>query len=280
MRGGIEENGYHLRDRGDDILSYSDRKERIHILTLDNVLGKDIYERIHSDPRMKHYHLLGPEQISIKKRLAEIENMAKDTVSSRVLVIDVRSKTLPLLKQTYNKIIGYNRRDLNALCYAVLIGDGPMNLFGAGKTLNVFVSYLAIYRVDFHPAVFFYDPFLHYEPDELQLRGIDDKFQLPEKIPRRLVKYFKSGQDIRVETIRRFFRATNKDEAIRKKRLKTLKGVYQKRIAKQFPHHKDNWEKWLSKKGVRLASEKLHLYPLFFEDWVYELMQKAAKRRI
>jgi len=29
-----------------------------------------------------------------------------------------------------------------------------------------------------------------------------------------------------------------------------------------------------------LASEKMHLYPFFFEDWVYELTQKAKQRQL
>ena len=29
--------------------------------------------------------------------------------------------------------------------------------------------------------------------------------------------------------------------------------------------------------GASLATEKLNLYPLFFEDWVYRLMKKAQE---
>jgi hypothetical protein len=35
-----------------DILSHPGRKSKIHIITLDNVLACDVYERIHYDARM------------------------------------------------------------------------------------------------------------------------------------------------------------------------------------------------------------------------------------
>jgi hypothetical protein len=226
---------------------------------------------------MKHYKLIRPQETAIRDTIAEIDGMARDTVSSRLLIIDVRRATLPKLQRPYNKVVGYNRRDLNKLCHIILIGDGPWDLFHAGKTLNVFVPHLAAHRVDFHPAVFFYDPLLHYESDEIERAGVDDRFVLPDKIPRRLVPYFKKEQDIRVDKIRRYFRATGKTDEVSKKRLRRLRSVYKKRIAEQFPHHKDQLKAWLSKEGIRLASEKLHLYPLFFEDWVYDLMKKATQ---
>ena len=271
------EDNNRLKDTIPDILSYPRRRNNIHILTLDPILATDVYERIHHDPRMKNYQLIRPQDKGIRDTVIEIDSMARDTVSSRLLIIDVRRATLPKLQRAYNKIVGYNRRDLNILCYIILIGDGPWDLFHAGKTLDVFVPHVASHRVDFHPAVFYYDPFLHYERDEIELRGIDDKFMLPDKIPRRLVTYFKKDQDIRVDKIRRYFRAADKDDEVRKKRQRRLRSLYKKRIAEQFPHHKGQLKTWLSRKGIRLASEKLHLYPLFFEDWVYNLMQKAAK---
>jgi len=265
---------------GLDILSHPNRTDRIHILTLDNILAIDVYERIHCDPRMKYCQLVRPQKTQIKETVAEIDSMARDTISSRVLIIDVRKRTLTMLQKAYNKIVGYNRRDFNKLCYTILIGDGPVNLFQAGKSLDVFVSHLSSHRVDYHPAVFFYDPFLHYEPDEIRHRAIDDEFILPDKLPRRLAPYFKGQNDVTVSNVRRFFRATGRTEQVRKERLEILRGLYRERIAEQFPHHKDQLKAWLSRGGIRLASEKLHLYPLFFEDWVYDLIEKAAQRQI
>ncbi len=268
---------YHIEDTEQDILSHSKRADWIHILSLDPILATDVYERIHNDPRMKNYRLHRPRKTEIRDTAEEIEAMARDTVLSRLLIIDVRKEALPKLRTAYNKIVGYNRRDLNRLCFIILIGDGPWNLFWAGKTLDVFVPYLSEHRVDFHPAVFFYDPFLHYERGEIVRGAIDDKFVLPDKIPGRLIPYFKKDEYIRVDKIRRYFRAIDKPDEVRKKRLKRLRSLYKKRIAEQFPHHKDQLKAWLSKKGIRLASEKMHLYPLFFEDWVYELTQRAKQ---
>ena len=270
---------YQVEDEGLDILSHSGRGNTIHILSLDPALATDVYERIHHDPRMKHAQLIKPQQTVIKEAVDEIEGMVKETVYSRLLIVDVRRETLPKLRRAYNTVVGYNRRDLNKLCYIILIGDGPFNLFWEGKTLDVFVPFLASHRVDFHPAAFFFDPFLHYERDEIERGALDDEFVLPDKIPKRLISFFKEDQDIRVDKIRRYFRAIDKDEEIRKKRHRRLRSLYKKRIAEQFPRDKEQLRTWLGKKGLRLASERMHLYPLYFEDWVYDLMQKAIEAK-
>jgi hypothetical protein len=268
---------YNINDTEQDILSHSDRADQIHILSLDPILATDVYERIHNDSRMKNYRLLRPQKTEIRDTVEEIEAMALDTVLSRLLIIDVRKETLPKLRTAYNKIVGYNRRDLNKLCFIILIGDGPVNLFWEGKTLDVFVPYLSAHRVDFHPAAFFYDPFLHYESGEIERGAIDDKFVLPDKIPARFVPYFIEDENMDMDRIRRYFRAIGKSDEIRKKRLRRLRSLYRKRIAEQFPLQKNQLKSLLSKKGIRLASEKMHLYPLYFEEWVYELMQKAKQ---
>jgi hypothetical protein len=268
---------YHITDTAPDILSHPGRKNRIHILTLDSILATDVYERIHRHPGMKHYRLIRPKQTQVQETVVEIDSMARQTVSARLLIIDVRKATLPMLQRAYNKIVGYNRRDFNKLCYTILIGDGPASLFQAGKSLDVFISHLSKHRIDYHPAVFFYDPFLHYEPDEIQPQRIHEKLSLPDKIPKRLVPYFTTGQDMTVDQVRRFFRAAGKSEHVRNERLTILKALYEKRVAEQFPHHRDQLKPWLSREGIRVATERLHLYPLFFEDWVYYLMKKAAK---
>ena len=268
---------YNIKDTELDILSHSERADRIHILGLDPILTTDVYERIHNDPRTKNYQLLRPHKTGIRDAVEEIEAMARDTVLSRLLIIDVRKESLPKLRTAYNKIVGYNRRDLNKLCYIILIGDGPVNLFWEGKTLDVFVPYLSAHRVDFHPALFFYDPFLHYEKGEIERGAMDDEFVLPDKIPARFAPYFKKDENIRVDKIRRYFRAIDKPDDVRKKRLRRLRRLYKKRLAEQFPDDKDDLKALLSKKGLRLASEKLHLYPLYFEDWVYKLTRKAKK---
>lgn len=271
------EDRYDITDEELDILSHAGRENRIHVLTLDQALADDVCERIHNDPRMKFYKLIRPSQMKVRETVEEIEAMAQETVHSRLLIIDVRRFTMTKLQWAYNKIVGYNRRDLNKLCYVILIGDGPSDLFREGKTVDVFVLHLARHRVDFHPAAFFYDPLMHYEFDEIERSGIDYDYVIPDHVPRRLAPYFKQDPEMRVDRIRRYFRAVDKDDDIRKKRRRRLRNLYKKRMAEQFPDQKDRLKAWLSRKGIRLASEKLHLYPFYFEDWVHMLMLKAAE---
>ena len=264
-----------LTDSGLDALSHPERADKIYILTLDPILVTDIYERIHFDPRMQSYEIVRPQNIRIKDTIAEIEAAARDTVTARLLIIDVRRDTISPLKKAYNKVVGYNRRDFNKYCYVILISDGPMSLFQPGTTLEVFVSHLGKLRIDYHPAVIFYDPFLHYEPNERQRRGIEDVFTLPDEVPRRFRPYFQKTEDVSVSEIRRYFRATHKSPDVKRERKKILRKLYKKRIGKQFSLPKDQLRSWLSKAGLRLATEKLNLYPLYLEDWVSELVHKA-----
>jgi len=266
-----------LDDPGVDALSHRQRMDKIFILTLDTFLASDMYERIHFDPRMQSYEIVRPLTIGIKDTIEEIQALSRDTVSARLLIFDVRRDTLSMLKKAYNEIVGYNRKDFNTYCYTMVIGDGPASLFQPGTSLDVFVSHLAKLRIDYHPAVIFYDPFLHYEPHELEHRGIDDVFTLPDEAPRRFRPYFQKTGDVSVSEIRRYFRATHKSPDEKKQRENILRKLYKTRIAKQFSLPKDQLRYWLSKSGLRLATEKLHLYPLYFEDWVYELVQKARK---
>lgn len=266
-----------LTDPGLDTLSHPHREDKVYILTLDMVLATDIYERIHFDPRMESCEIVRPQTIGIKHTVAEIEAATRDTVTARVLIMDVRNDTASLLKKAYNEIVGYNRRDFNTYCYVILIGDGPVSLFHAGASLDGFVSHLARHRIDYHPAVFFYDPFLHYEPNEHERRSIDDVFTLPNEVPRRFRPYFQKTGDVSVSEIRRYFRATHKKPEVRQKRENVLRKLYKKRIGKQFSLSNDQLDPWLSKGGLQLATETMNVYPLYFEDWVYDLVQKAQK---
>lgn len=264
--------------------SYLDRKIQIHVFTLDQVLATDVQDRIAFDPRTRDYVLARPRERSIKAAVEEIEGMARQSVSSSLLIMDVRSHTLPRLQHAYNKVVGYNRTDLNELCYVILIGDGPFNLFHAGKSLHVFRPRLAAHRIDYSPAVFFYDPFLHYTEEDGPVAGIDRGDELPQLVPKRLERAFKGGGATLVQA-REYFRAASlsgpKRQAAMQRRQERLARFYRKRIAEEFPHHKDQLEAWLSKDGFSLSGEilRLHLYPLFFEDWVFGLMEKARRRR-
>jgi hypothetical protein len=258
-----------------DILSYQRRKPRIHILTLDRVLSEDIYDRLKENKKTRFYDMVVAKQADCRQRIEEIESMVEQTTTSRLLILDVRRTTLPHLHSAYNKIIGYNRRDISKLLFTILIGDGPVSLFEAGKSPDAFVPFLAQHRVDYNPAIFFFDPFIHYQADEIEA-SMDESIELPTQLPRRFTHFFPEP-GVTVEYVRRFFRAAEQPENVKKERLKVLASLYLKRMKDQFPQHKDQMPKLLTKPGLQIASEKLNLYPIYFEEWVDDLMQKAAK---
>lgn len=266
-----------LIDDKQDILSHGARRNHIYIISIDPVLTADVYRRIRDDERLKHYRVKRARGKSIDERIDELQAMAQSTINARLLIYDVRRAALPKLRRVLRDITGFNRRDFNKLCYTILIGDGPPMLFQNGRGLDVFTIYLGDHRVDYHPAVFFFDPLLHYEPSEMKLQAIDDEFVLRDDIPKRLIPYFQNSEEATVRAVRRFFRATDKDDATRAKRQKVLRHLYEKRFAEHFPGRDEQLKAWTSYKGLQLATEKLNLYPLYFEDWVDELMQKAQQ---
>ncbi len=262
------------------MLSHPDRKDRIHVLTLDHALATDLRERIRLDPTIPDYEVIAPQERTVAEGVAEIERMAPHTVASRLLIMDVRSCTLPRLQHAYNKIIGYNRRDLNVLCYTILIGDGPWNLFHDGKSPEVFVPLLTSHRRDYHAAVFFYDPFLHHTSDGQWRLGIDRGEKLLQSMPQRLAKeYWKDDTDM--EAVRRYFRAVPLSgrirENVRARRQEMLAKFFEARTAEDFPRHRNLRDAWLCKEGYSVPGEilKLHIYPFFLEEWVSELMEKT-----
>ncbi|MBM4026891.1 MAG: hypothetical protein FJ280_16050 [Planctomycetes bacterium] len=270
------EEKYHLTDNQQDILSHPQRRGQIHVLTIDPVLAADVCERIGSDKRLQRYALICPHAADVRSGLEEIERTAQETTASRLIIFDVRRVTLPRLRKYYNAIVGYNRRDFNKLCYTICIGDGPVNLFQDGRVVDLFVPFLAAHRVDFYPAVFFFDPFLHYEPSEVPAQALDDEFVIPEALPQRLVPYFRENMR-KVGPIRQFFRAVDKDDETRDRRRRLLRHMYKKRLAALFPGRAEEFKDLLSRRGIQLASEKMNLYPLYFEDWVCDLMRKARR---
>jgi hypothetical protein len=54
-----------------------------------------------------------------------------------------------------------------------------------------------------------------------------------------------------------------------------LRSLYKKRFLEQFPGREAQLADWTSREGLRLATEKINLYPLYFEDWVDTLMHRA-----
>lgn len=266
-----------LTDEQHDILTHPGRRDKIYILSIDPMLAEDVHERISEDARLEICEVWRPQAVDIRDAVDEISQAAPETTNARLLVLDVRRASLPKLRGVFNAIVGYNRKDFNKLCYTILIGDGPPTLFAPGRGVDVFVLYLAAHRVDYHPAVFFFDPLLHYEPGELEARAIDDEFTLPDAIPRRLRPHFRQADNVNVGKIRRFFRATGKDPETRHRRRRMLKRMYKKRITEQFPGRENRLKAWMSRRGLHLATERLNLYPLYFEDWVFDLMEKARR---
>jgi len=263
------------------MLNYKDRKNKIHIITLDTVLAADVYERLRTGPHIPRTQLVLPADINKSQiSVEDIDNLALDTMTSRLLVIDVRSNTLPRLQQSYNKIVGYNRADFNLYCYTALIGDGPANLFAEGGDIDDFAPLLAKFRIDYSPAVFFYDPLLHYSHREKLAMGIDRDNSIPATIPHRLKKGFE-GEHVTVEDVRKYFRADgapdDKKRAKKRRRLGRLAKLYRKKIAKQFPEVADEFVKCLKKGGYSFTGEALPLntYPFYFEEWVAKLLEKT-----
>jgi len=265
------------------MLNYKDRKNKIYIITLDTVLAADVYERLRTSPHIPRVELVLPGNIKKSQiSVEDIDNLALDTMTSRLLIIDVRSNTLPRLQRSYNKIVGYNRADFNLYCYTVLIGDGPANLFAEGGDAGDFAPLLAKFRIDYSPAVFFYDPLLHYSHREKLAMGIDRDNSIPVTIPRRLEKGFESqGEHVTVEDVRKYFRADgapdDKKRAKRRRRLGRLAKLYRKKIAKQFPEVADEFVKCFKKGGYSFTGEALPLntYPFYFEEWIAELLEKT-----
>ncbi|MFA5784789.1 MAG: hypothetical protein WC962_07900 [Phycisphaerae bacterium] len=260
-------------DPGIDILSHKGRTKSVHILTLDQTLADDVQERINTDKRTKNCIVHRPVR-GIIHGVEEINEMAVETVSSRLLIIDVRKTTLPALQQSYNKVVGYNRRDLNHTCYIILIGDGPISFLSSDNSIDAFVPYLTKHRLDYYPAAYFYDPFIHYEPDEIPRTGVDLAALVPSMPPKRLAYYFKE-QEKTVADIRTFFRAADKPQK-KKRRTEKLTDLYKRQAEKilNSAHHKA--DPLFTHDGLQISTETMHLYPLFFEDWVSELLDKAA----
>ncbi len=259
------------------MLHYQNRKEMIHVLSMDPVLATDIYERIHTYPGFESVEIMVPGN---KAAIAvdDIERLVPDTTKARVIIIDVRMETLARLRDVYNKVVRYNRADFNLFCNTVLIGHGPVGFLNGSRPLEGLQPYLVDLRNDYSPAVYFFDPFLHYTFDELG--KIQYRNQLfPETIPSHLQDLFKESNP-NVEQVRRYFRAADIPGDLReekkKTRLRKLAKALTKKLEEEFPREKENLQKGLSKEGCALPGEalKLNIYPFFFEEWIADLMKE------
>ena len=110
--------------------------------------------------------------------------------------------------------------------------------------------------------------------------GLDFDNAIPQQIPGRLRQAF-TGQDLSVDRVRRYLRAASspaerraKDKARRERKLMR---ILKKRISESFRERRAELYAWLMSPGYAIGAEtlRLNLYPLYFEDWVFELMWKA-----
>jgi hypothetical protein len=266
------------------MLHYNERNNKIYIITLDHVLADDVYERLSSHPEMESveinklgngHHTITPESIL---------QSARDTLTSKILIFDVRRQTRPILQHAYSEIVRFNRPDFNVYCYSVLIGDGPPNLFEHGNGIEAYRNYLVDLRVDYSPAVFFVDPFLYYSYEEMEDMALYHNNALPEQIPQRLERYFKEGK-VSTRAAYSYFRAADAPDNLRQmrkeKRQNWLKSLFIKILHEASPDDADALVNGLSKEGYSLQGEslKINVYPFFFEQWVLDLMSKSKQRR-
>jgi hypothetical protein len=265
------------------MLKYRKRTDRIFVFTLDPILGADIRDRIAGDSRTDDCTVILPRDGQPPITDEDFKPLWEETTGGRLIILDVRRQTLPRVQQSYNRIMGYNRGDLNERVFTLVIGDGPTQLFAPGTTMEVCRGLLAKTRVDYGPAVFFFDPFIHYSHEEMVQWGLARRDVLPREIPRRLAGSFHE-ENADVEQVRRYFRASGVDAASRrstlKRRQEKLLHLFEKRLRKAFGENAAELHDILSPKGLALKDETLRMiiYPLHFEDWVVELMTQARTK--
>ncbi len=265
------------------MLHYTKRENRIYVLTLDAALAADVTERVRFDPRMSGVEVVAPGEGGEKIEVEDVAAVAQETIHARLVIFDVRRLTLPRLQEPFNRVVGFNRADLNERCFSLCIGDGPVELFQEGTSINAFAPVLAQCRIDYSPAAFFFDPLLHFTPDERPLVGIDQANALPDEIPRRLAREF-AESGVSLQQVRAYFRAAGAPAAEREerklRRQSKLAKLYRHRIRQSWPEGADELAvAVMSYDGYSTPDETLplHTYPFYFEDWVFDCLRKAAR---
>ena len=265
------------------MLNYTKRANRVHVLTLDAALAADVDERIRFDPRMNGVEVVLPAGGRRAVEVDDIAAVAQETINGRLFIFDVRRLTLPRLQEPYNRIVGFNRGDLNERCFSLCIGDGPVGLFRPGTSVNLFAPVLAQSRIDYSPAAFFFDPLMHFTPDERPPLGIDHDTGLPDELPPRLAREFAESA-VSVRRVREYFRGGGDTAAEREerklRRQNKLEKLYGHRIRRAWPGGGNELASAvMSYDGYSSPDETLplHTYPFYFEDWVFDCLRKAAR---
>lgn len=247
---------------------------------MDPVLLEDVYERLSEFPGFEAVELIKPADGHSPIQPDDILKSARDTITSRVLIMDVRNHTQARLQRAYSDIIRFNRPDFNRYCYTVLIGDGPRDFFDPQRGTKTLPAHLADLRLNYSAAAFFADPFLYYSTDEIQKMIMEDRNCLPERVSQRFEKYFQ-GDRPKLKKIRRHFRAASKqgDEKTAEKnsRRKTLKRLFIKLVVDEFSEDKELIRQALSKDGLAVPGETLscNIYPFYFESRVLKVLRQA-----
>jgi hypothetical protein len=229
---------------------------------------------------MESVELIRPVEGESDITVEDLARQVRETTSSRVLVIDVRRQTKGRLQGIYSDIVRFNRPDFNQYCYSILIGDGPVGLLDPDKLALVIPPFLSDLRVDYGPAAFFTNAFLHYSYDETQYQAVYENHALPTRVPQRLARYFKN-HDVTVEQMCRYWRADDVPEnlraAKRAHRQKQLRALCLRILKDEFPQDAEQLAKGLTREGYALLGESLtvHLYPFFFAEWVLDLLRRA-----
>jgi len=261
------------------MLHYKNRHNRLHLLTLDRVLLEDMDQRLAEFDGMQFIERAKPESDRTPIRPEDILKLARETTTSRVLILDVRSQTLPLLQRAYSDIVRFNRPDFNRYCYTVLVGDGPRDFLHPDNARKSLTGYLGDLRIDYSAAAFFADPFLFYEEDEKR-RMIQERNFLPDTLSIRFDKYFKD-QPPSLSKLRRYFRTADKEgddkNNARKERRKALKKLIARILRDALADDKEAVRRALSPKGLEIPGQTLRcgIYPFYFEQQVLKLFQKA-----
>jgi len=112
------------------MLHYQNRLDKIHLLTLDPVLLEDLCARLGNYPGLESVEFVRPGNNGSTLVADDILAVARDTVTARVLIIDVRSQTRARLQRAYSDIGRFNRPDFNHYCYSILVGDGRTIISG------------------------------------------------------------------------------------------------------------------------------------------------------
>ena len=258
------------------------RKKQIHILTLDHVLAQNLSLRLRQCNLAANARIVIPNDGKPGIRPEDVEKLAKETLDSRMLILDARSYTLTRLQQAYNTIIGYNRADFNRYCHTVLIGDGPMNGSENSKGLEAFERQLAKLRIDYSASVFFYDPLMEYRSEVKVTTAQGRNVHLPEAIPRFLSDSFK-GEVLTVEKIREFLTPDRSDTPEKKQkkqlRLRALRSLYIKKITELYQANPEHVTSCLSKEGFALPGEmlRINVFPFYFENWINSLLNMSSE---